>query len=139
MNCPRCDTKTGVRQIQDVGVDDCAACGGVFLDRGELNRVTEAIDGDLEYSTLHEDRADVPDSLGPIGCPSCDGGTMHKVEFLVHTGIILDHCRSCGGFWLDGKELERINAYVHDLNESSEDLGSPAMQWFAQFLFSLPR
>jgi len=64
---------------------------------------------------------------------------MHKVEFLVHTGIILDHCGSCGGFWLDGKELERINAFVHELNETSEDLGSPAMQWFAQFLFSLPR
>jgi Zn-finger nucleic acid-binding protein len=64
---------------------------------------------------------------------------MQKVEFLVYTGIVLDHCRSCGGFWLDGKELERINEFVHDLNESSEELGSPAMQWFAQFLFSLPR
>jgi len=139
MNCPRCETETGVRQIQDVAVAACPTCAGVFLDRGELNRVTEDIDGDLEYSTLHEKKADAPDSLGPIDCPCCDGGTMQKVEFLVHTGIILDHCRSCGGFWLDGKELERINAFVHGLNESSEAIGSPVMEWFAQFLFALPR
>ena len=139
MKCPRCAKETAVQQNHEVAVDTCADCGGVFLDHGDLNRVAEATDGDLEYSTIHEKTSDYPDSFGPIDCPRCEHGAMQKVEFLVYTGIVLDYCRGCGGFWLDGKELERINKYVRDLNESSAERGSPAMEWFAQFLFSLPR
>ena len=88
---------------------------------------------------LHEDSADHPDAFGPIACPRCARDLMGKVEFLVYTGIVLDHCDGCGGFWLDGSELGRINDYVVEMNRSSKELGSSPMDWLAQFLYALPR
>jgi Zn-finger nucleic acid-binding protein len=64
---------------------------------------------------------------------------MRKVEFIIYTGIILDYCVRCGGFWLDGKELDRINQEVRGLNEASDEAVAPAMLWFANFIWALPR
>jgi Zn-finger nucleic acid-binding protein len=139
MRCPRCSIETEVRKSHDVEIDTCPNCGGLFLDRGELNRVAQETDGDLEFSTLHKDNADHPDAFDSIVCTRCSRDSMEKVEFLVYTGIVLDHCDGCGGFWLDGTELGRINDYVLELNRSSKELGSSPMDWFAQFLYAVPR
>jgi len=42
-------------------------------------------------------------------CPRCDGVQLARVRFLGETDIILDHCRNCGGVWLDGGELNLID------------------------------
>ena len=34
---------------------------------------------------------------------------LSRVKFLGETNIALDHCRNCGGFWLDGGELNLID------------------------------
>ena len=39
--CPRCGVALVERTIHDVTVDDCAQCGGVWLDKGELERIIE--------------------------------------------------------------------------------------------------
>ena len=139
MTCPRCNQDTATRRLGEVVVDVCARCGGMFLDRGELNKVAEPTEGDLEYSTLHEDDHRHADAFEAIACPRCGRDAMAKVEFNIHTGIILDHCDGCGGFWLDGRELERINAEVRELNDASSDVPGPRMLWFAHFIWGLPR
>ena len=140
MNCPR-DGKTLADRIQgDVTVPACPDCGGMFLHRGELNKIAEPTAGDLEFSTLDLDTFQHEDRYGPIPCPDCGAEEMAKVEFVIHTNIILDTCPDCGGFWLDGPELERIHDEVHRLNEAAaEDSHEPAMLWFARFIWSLPR
>jgi len=125
--------------VHDVEVHGCEQCGGLFLQRGELNRVAEPTDGDLEFSTLDEETFQHEDGSPPAVCPACADREMQKVEFNIYTGIILDHCDRCGGFWLDGSELERIDAEVRRVNEQAGEGHTPAMLWFAQFLWSLPR
>ena len=139
MDCPRCGKATEIREVRGAEVDLCGTCGGIFLDRGELNKVAAATSGDLEFSTIHEESFRHPDRFAVAACPRCADPAMKKVEFIVHTGIILDYCEACGGFWLDGEELFRVNDEVRALNESGSDIGSSPMQWFAEFLFSLPR
>ncbi|MBL8768328.1 MAG: zf-TFIIB domain-containing protein [Planctomycetes bacterium] len=40
MNCPRCSTKTLLEKERDgVTIDQCPDCRGVWLDRGELERI----------------------------------------------------------------------------------------------------
>jgi Zn-finger nucleic acid-binding protein len=52
MNCPRCSTKTLIEKERDgVTVDHCPDCRGVWLDRGELERIlarTQAEFDDIE-------------------------------------------------------------------------------------------
>jgi Zn-finger nucleic acid-binding protein len=111
----------------------------LFLDEGQLNRVAEPTDGDLEFSTVDLDSFDHPDAYGRADCPRCRGAVMMKVEFVIFTNIILDYCGRCRGFWLDGKELERINGEVRTLNAASRGAPVPPMIWFAYFIWSLPR
>jgi Zn-finger nucleic acid-binding protein len=114
----------------------------MFLDHGELNRIAEPTSGDLEYSTVHMESFEHSDAFEVTSCPRCRDVEMSKVEFNIHTGIILDYCEDCRGFWLDGTELGRINEEVRELNEGDGESGAepaPGMLWFAQFIWSLPR
>ena len=43
------------------------------------------------------------------GCPRCNGVDLDKVFFIGYSDILLDRCPNCGGFWLDGGELQKIN------------------------------
>ena len=36
MHCPRCNTVLAVTKFEDVSVDRCDNCGGLWLDAGEL-------------------------------------------------------------------------------------------------------
>ena len=117
----------------------CPQCKGMFLDHGELNKIAEPTDGDLEFSTVDLDSFQHSDDFGRAECPRCSGAVMKKVEFVIYTNLILDYCDRCRGFWLDGRELERINGEVRKLNAASRDAPIPPMMWFAYFIWSLPR
>ena len=41
MRCPRCDGNLIESKIEDVSVDTCEKCGGVWLDSGELEQLTK--------------------------------------------------------------------------------------------------
>ena len=139
MDCPRDGTTLEVDATKAIPVETCSACGGMFLDHGELNKLAEPTSGDLEYSTVHDDSFEHRDVFPVAKCPRCAGSGMKKVEFNIYTDIILDYCDRCSGFWLDGTELDRINAEVRQLNRESQDEHDPPMLWFARFVWSLPR
>jgi Zn-finger nucleic acid-binding protein len=44
MNCPRCHSPLNVSQRQGVEIDTCPACRGVWLDRGELDKIINRYD-----------------------------------------------------------------------------------------------
>jgi Zn-finger nucleic acid-binding protein len=42
LTCPKCGSEMRSYERNGVLVDQCTACKGLFLDRGELERLTEA-------------------------------------------------------------------------------------------------
>ena len=122
-------------------MDVCTQCGGMFFEHGQLTRAAAPTAGDIEYSTVDLDTFEHADRYGPTTCPQCSAppSVMRKVEFNIHTGIILDYCERCRGFWLDGRELNRINEEVRELNEASREVPDPPMLWFARLLWTRPR
>jgi len=40
LHCPKCGTKLEETVIKEVTVDICPACHGIFLDAGELEKIT---------------------------------------------------------------------------------------------------
>ncbi|MGC4034024.1 MAG: zf-TFIIB domain-containing protein [Tepidisphaeraceae bacterium] len=44
MNCPRCNVALSVTQRQGVEIDVCPDCRGVWLDRGELDKIIARAD-----------------------------------------------------------------------------------------------
>jgi Zn-finger nucleic acid-binding protein len=137
MQCPRDASNLHARRFDEIEVEICPSCGGMYVAGGELNRLSGPTAGDLEFSTLDADSRRHPDEWGASACPR-EGERMEKVEFNIETGIILDHCRTCGGFWLDGRELARIHDEVKSLNEAAREVPDPPLVRFAQFIWNLP-
>jgi hypothetical protein len=40
MKCPRCDGTLKESKVEEVSIDTCDKCGGVWLDSGELEQLT---------------------------------------------------------------------------------------------------
>lgn len=109
----------------DVKVDDCAECGGTFLDAGELKRLT----GDKELaqylSVARPSAAHVS-----IACPSC-GSPMHAAAV---GQVVVDVCEVCNGTWFDGDELDALKARPKDqpiLSERERELEKGALAYDA--------
>ena len=101
LECPACKEPMIVAEYGDVEIDTCVACGGVWLDGGEL----EALLGSPVPELAEPDAG-----LGePVrDCPVC-------VDKLVkdrygHSDVVVDKCPHGDGIWLDRGELEAILA-----------------------------
>jgi len=86
--------------------DACERCGSLWLDRGELDKIAFEVEGSIEFCS--EEEADIVERITK-NCPRCDDVQLTPVRFLGETDIILDHCKNCGGFWLDGGELNLVD------------------------------
>lgn len=113
--CPRCDAALRARLVGDVLIDECAKCGGVFLDHVAVQRViedrqharAEALLGELPRREL---RAVPVGSRMYVKCPLCHV-VMNRRLFASGTGIIVDVCRTHGSFF-DAGELPAAVDFV---------------------------
>ena len=48
LRCPSCDGPMQVAERRGVLIDVCRECRGVFLDRGELDKLLDVAEGDAE-------------------------------------------------------------------------------------------
>src|SRR5689334_19515714 len=71
----------------------------------ELDKLAFQVPGSVEFCSAEEDKR----HSATKKCPRCIEIDLAPVKFLGLTGIILDRCHNCGGFWLDGGELNLIN------------------------------
>ncbi len=62
MNCPNCNVPLVMSVKQGVEIDYCPQCRGIWLDRGELNKIIELVASDVQNefytssNTLTNDR-----------------------------------------------------------------------------------
>src|SRR5262245_16684093 len=81
----------------------CLACGGLWLDGGEVAMAYPAL------AVLGERRGDVM-AVGEVGagilaCPRC---SMPAIE-VPFFDVKLDMCTECFGVWIDGDEIEALS------------------------------
>lgn len=115
MNCLNCRAEMMNNLVQtrkdQIAYDVCEACGSLWLDRGELDKMAFQVEGSIEYCST-----DKVEGAGATAkdCPRCEDTTLDKVSF-IGSDIMLDRCGNCGGFWLDGGELDLINKELADI------------------------
>lgn len=122
MNCPRCKSVLMTRTYEaGVKVDECPDCRGVWLDAGELEQIEETIENDRSEQLKRP--ADTVGrsfemarqrSLPDIDCPKC-GQRMAKKECHYASGVLVDQCPACAGYWLDRGELETLEVFTERL------------------------
>src|ERR1700739_1110318 len=110
MNCLNCGAEMTDNQVtreQDcISYEMCEQCGSLWLDSGELDKMAFQVQGSIEYC---EQEKDEEPEKQVRKCPRCDDSILDKVRFLESDDIYLHYCRNCGGFWLDGGELNLID------------------------------
>jgi hypothetical protein len=129
MECPRCHTSLTSVDYQGVHIETCPACGGDWLDAGELKSIVKARQtrfSDQECLALAKatriTRVDLTKLNRHLTCPRC-GGTTNPINYGDDTGLIIDQCTQCRGVWLDRGELEKIQELVQGWDdELPEDL-----------------
>lgn len=62
MLCPICKVDLQISERQGIEIDYCPKCRGVWLDRGELDKIIERSNSSMEsYGQQHAESAYVPD------------------------------------------------------------------------------
>jgi len=110
MDCPACKEAMITAELEEVEVDYCAGCGGIWLDAGELELLVD--EPGAARAVL--DSFVVPDGVKERArrCPICRK-RMEKVRAASGEGdVLLDRCRGADGLWFDRGELDRILAAV---------------------------
>lgn len=102
INCPIDHTTLLKLKVEDVTIDFCPVCRGIWLDKNELNRllVKRIKKPEVMEKITPDEEADRQSKK----CPSC-GRMLYKEE---KKGITLDICGSCKGIWFDGGEFEEL-------------------------------
>ena len=106
MDCPVCKNAMITMELDEVEVDHCLDCGGIWLDSGELEML---LDGSNEAKNLLDSFTVTKKCEEKMRkCPIC----MKKMEKImagtVESAILIDKCRKGHGLWFDSGELQDI-------------------------------
>lgn len=120
MNCPVCASAMTLIRYEGVAIEVCDTCGGEFLDHDELGHIVrvreEKFSPEMQrYILSRPPRFGLPEEQRErqITCPKCSG-EMVVLNYGGDSGIYVDRCKGCGGFWLDADELEMIQVYQEE-------------------------
>jgi Zn-finger nucleic acid-binding protein len=123
MNCPKCIgilktirlTQHHIaRRIDNANQDDeflleidkCFSCGGVWFDKGELDKYLEKHITAIDSSSLGKelDRK-IDEKVGT--CPHC-AIELEKSPAAQDPKLTIDVCQNCQGVWLDPPEIDTL-------------------------------
>ncbi len=131
MKCPNCDHERLTRKLyQDIIVDKCSNCGGLWLDFSELDQLEDTVlSNDESKGTLVWNK-----KLSRLKCPKCN---KQMVGFNYRLNDLhLDYCENMHGYWLDNNEEKRV---VEEMKKTTERLKKKykAEEEWAQYLKKL--
>ncbi|MGZ3453911.1 MAG: TFIIB-type zinc ribbon-containing protein [Polyangiales bacterium] len=109
--CPSCTQALVDETYADTALEECLACGGIFLDAHMLDRLVEAKDQRLSLAISLPVRDRVRDMrVRYLPCPRCVTPMNRKI-FGRSSGIVVDVCKE-HGVWFDAGELAAVLAFI---------------------------
>lgn len=115
--CPRCRATLSVAAIGSAVLEECGACGGVWVDAQSFQQICQSREQQAAYvgagSPLAAPSLGVAaehDSVHYVKCPMC-AQLMNRMNFARHSGVVVDVCKR-HGTWFDRDELRRIIEFI---------------------------
>jgi Zn-finger nucleic acid-binding protein len=140
LECPKCVGMLQKNKIENIEIDVCFVCEGIWFDAGELEAVIKADSKDFDYIDVGREAFDGAEARAAGlsldkekgKCPICKDGTeLVKSEYEQgKKKINVDICPKGHGIWLDGGEIQEIRkrglAKLQDMMEHFGDVLSYA-------------
>lgn len=106
MDCTVCQNPMIALELDDVEVDFCLSCGGIWLDGGELELLLGSGPKAAELLRSFRPASQIAEAMRQ--CPICDG-MMEKVNAgPEEKPILIDRCVKGDGIWFDRGELQDV-------------------------------
>ncbi len=105
MDCPVCKEPMIVLELDEVEIDHCLACQGIWLDAGELELLLD--DCEQKDNLLASFQLNKQTKEEKRRCPICLK-KMQKVLCGTDKKVLIDKCRRNDGLWFDAGELHQI-------------------------------
>ena len=105
MKCPVCKEPMIVLELNEVEIDYCTSCDGIWLDGGELELLIE--DEQERELLLSSFKKDSENREKPYKCPICNK-RMEKVYVGENNDVLIDKCSDNDGLWFDKGELKQV-------------------------------
>jgi len=102
MKCPVCDELMVVLELEEIEIDYCTECEGIWLDGGELELLLEETSEKEEL--LSSFKIEKNSGEEKIRCPICLR-KMEKVLVGKENKILVDRCKNHHGLWFNKGEL----------------------------------
>ena len=119
MNCPTCSLAFSTENYDDVNVDVCEKCKGIWLDKGELELLLKRKDKLFKASEVNAvnrlcgaSGVRKEDESRHLNCPKCQQSEMKTFNYNYSSGILVDQCGKNCGLWLDAEELDKIQIHT---------------------------
>ena len=111
MLCPDCHDEMLILEYNNVEIDYCDECSGIWLDEGELQLLLGSSDGDSPVLTALTEKVKDPVKT-ERQCPVC-AKRMHLVDIPLSSDdaqvtVEIDKCPRNHGLWFDNGELQQI-------------------------------
>ena len=120
MKCPRDGLQLARSKIDDIELDTCPECEGIWLDCHELEALYGLNLADIECH-LPKVVADTGDDAGGVAgylrCPRCPDGRLQQITYTFQQLVRIDRCDQCLGCWVDKGELDLIVQEKHTLED----------------------
>jgi Zn-finger nucleic acid-binding protein len=108
MNCPACHNTMIILEHEQVELDYCPACRGVWLDAGELELL---LDEPTQAKQLLVSFAKNPTPADKSrNCPICRKKMVEVRAGTSEPAILIDECTRHHGLWFDKDELAQVIA-----------------------------
>lgn len=105
MKCPRCSSAMETVQVEDIQIDRCTKCGGLWFDEFELAELT-AKEGSEKVDSGTAERSNQY-SQARLPCPKCSTAMLRMVD-AQHPHIWYETCEVCGGSFFDAGEFRDL-------------------------------
>ena len=109
MICPVCKSDMIVVEYNNIELDHCNDCHGVWFDSTELELLLKSMKLESQ-NLLLDDILKSPEAESPEKkrkCPICSK-KMKKTTIGEHPGVLVDVCPLGHGLWFDGGEMSQL-------------------------------
>jgi Zn-finger nucleic acid-binding protein len=109
MICPACKNDMIVVEYENIELDYCNDCHGVWFDSTELELLLNSMSLDSRNLLLN-DMLNSPEAMSQEKkrkCPICRR-KMKKTTVGEHPGVLVDVCPKGNGLWFDGGEVAQL-------------------------------
>jgi len=122
MKCPACNNLMIVVEHEDIELDYCTDCSGVWFDAGELELLLESME--LEGASLSLDSIltspEAKSSEKKRKCPICHQ-KMKKATVGHEPEVLIDACQRGDGLWFDKGEVGQLITQLADKPSEKAD------------------